>query len=686
MEKRIDTVGAPCELYTESDLFVRTIRDILRPSIEAIVVDSDHAYERAEALLRVVAPRTGTQLVRYRSSNPIFHAYDIERQIDLIHEREVPLPSGGKLVIEQTEALVAIDVNSGRSRSARDSETNAYQTNCEAVDEICRQLRLRDLGGLVINDLIDMRMTRHKRQIEERFKEHLSRDRAKTTMLKISEFGIVELTRQRMRPSLRKAHFTGCPQCEGRGEIKSPESVGADATRQAKYLLQFDRVRRIEMVCSPRVASVMLSGKRRELVQLEEESGKTVDVRVSDTIAVDRVDFYAYDERNADIDVSRLPSPKRPSIKDLLADDKKFREQAERAGAEAPGTDGKKRRRRRKTAPADATAIALAASAELAAEADAEDGAQGTAEEGTEKKRRSRRRGGRGRGGGRKAEAAVAETNAAADKQPANKQPADKHPAGQQPSDTDKAPRCRPTVTSVKEAAIRIHQLAKELDLKSRDVLAICRERCDDVVKSHMSSVSPASAELIRQTVREQAAAASDTADALDQVAAPGREKSRPSEEARDGAKRRTRRSRRGGRRRGRGSAGEDAAVAAEQPEAAPVEEVEPAVAASGDDESDKPRRRRGRRGRGGRGTGGAGAAGDAAAAKAEPEKKKKTRRSSRSRRAASADEEAKEQVPVVATTVNGDDEPKPRRSLYGRGRRTLSRSAAKQLMEESAE
>src|SRR5262245_44542311 len=278
MEKRIKGVKAPCELYTESDLFIRTIRDVLRPSIKAIIVDSQSAYDRASMFLRVVSPRSAPKVIHYRRHAPIFHAFDIERQIELIHSREVPLASGGRLVIDQTEALVAIDVNSGRSRSARDSETNAYETNIEATDEICRQLRLRDLGGLIVNDLIDMRSAKHRKSIEERFANNLKRDRAKATPLPISEFGILEMTRQRMRPSLRKSHFMPCPNCNGHGEIRVPEYVAADAARHVGFLLQFDRVNRVEVVCSPRVASVMLSGKRRELVRLEDSSGKRVDV------------------------------------------------------------------------------------------------------------------------------------------------------------------------------------------------------------------------------------------------------------------------------------------------------------------------------------------------------------------------------------------------------------------------
>jgi ribonuclease E len=218
--------------------------------------------------LRVAAPRSAPQVLRYRRPAPIFHAFDIERQIELIHAGEVPLPSGGRLVIDQTEALVAIDVNSGRSRSARDSETNAYETNVEAADEICRQLRLRDLGGLIVNDLIDMRSPKHRRQIEERFAANLKNDRAKATALQISEFGILEMTRQRMRPSIRKAHYMPCPHCNGNGEIRVPDYVASDAARHVGFLLQFERVARVEMACSPRVASVLLSTKRRELVRM----------------------------------------------------------------------------------------------------------------------------------------------------------------------------------------------------------------------------------------------------------------------------------------------------------------------------------------------------------------------------------------------------------------------------------
>src|SRR5690606_14080010 len=228
--------------------------------------------------------------------------------------REVPLPSGGRLVIDETEALVAIDVNSGRSRRARDAETNAYQTNVEAVDEICRQLRLRDLGGLVINDLIDMRDRRRRREIEARFKERLRRDRAKSTILPISEFGILEMTRQRMRGSHESQHFVDCPTCHGRGLVQRPDSVAADALRSLAAIIGHDKVARVEMVVSPKVAGSLLASRRAGLTRIERASGRQVDVRVSETVALDRVAFLAYDSAGADVDLeqvaeARLPKP-----------------------------------------------------------------------------------------------------------------------------------------------------------------------------------------------------------------------------------------------------------------------------------------------------------------------------------------------------------------------------------------
>ncbi len=313
MDKRLKTGGKPRLLYSESDLLVRALRDVLTSDTNQVVVDNDNALLRAARYMKIVAPRTNTKLLHFKDKSPIFHAFGIEKQIALIHAREVPLPSGGRLVIDQTEALVAIDVNSGKSRDSRDSETNAYQTNIEAVDEICRQLRLRDMGGIVINDLIDMRFATHRKDIQKRFEDRMKRDRAKSTVLPISEFGILELTRQRMRPSHESVHFTDCPTCRGRGLLQKPDSVSNDAIRDLAALLDINRVHRVEMVVAPRVAGDLLSTKRQLLSRIERTYGKHVDVRVSEAVAADRITFYAYEADGADIDLTQLPQNRKPT-------------------------------------------------------------------------------------------------------------------------------------------------------------------------------------------------------------------------------------------------------------------------------------------------------------------------------------------------------------------------------------
>ncbi len=302
-------------LYAESDLLMRSLRDFWTADVNEIIVDNDAAIRRAAKFMKIVSPRSGTKLLHYDRSAPMFHTFGIEEQIAQMHAREVPLPSGGSLVIDETEAMIAIDVNSGKSRSAGDAETTAFRTNREAVDEICRQLRLRDVGGLVLCDLIDMMKREHRRAIEAQFKENLKSDRSATKVLPISQFGIVEMTRQRQRGSLRSVHFAKCPACHSRGVVQRPESVASDAIRSLAALLDQETVHKVEMVVSPSVAGALLSSKRQALGKLEFRSKKHVDVRISEDVGLDRVVFYAYEESGADIDLEKLPRMKAP--KDL---------------------------------------------------------------------------------------------------------------------------------------------------------------------------------------------------------------------------------------------------------------------------------------------------------------------------------------------------------------------------------
>jgi len=314
MEKRRGKGNRPRLLYTESDLLLRTIRDLLTSDFDRVVIDSESALRRVARFIKIAAPRTHTKLLHYTGSAPIFHAFDIERQIEAIHAREVPLPSGGALVIDQTEALVAIDVNSGKSRGARNAEANAVTTNLEACDAICRQLRLRDMGGLVVCDLIDMRHASNRKEVENRFKERLRRDRAKSTTAPISPFGLLELTRQRMRGSMESQHFAQCPTCRGRGLVQRPGSVADTALRELSALIDHPKVHRVELVVNPRVASELLSTRRSSMVRTELIANKSVDVRVSDSLPLDRFSLYAYEKDGSDLDTEKLMSKHRPEM------------------------------------------------------------------------------------------------------------------------------------------------------------------------------------------------------------------------------------------------------------------------------------------------------------------------------------------------------------------------------------
>jgi ribonuclease E len=313
------------ELYTESDLVIRTLRDVFTPDIEKVIVDEPAAAQRAHEFLAVANPRTKSKVVLYDDPVPLYHRFGIERQIETVGSREVPLPSGGALVIDPTEALVAVDVNSGKSRKARDAESNAYQTNQEAVDEIARQLRLRDLGGLVVLDLIDMMQAKHRKSIEQRLKNLLKDDRARTRVGNISQFGMLEMTRQRMRPSLEKAVYQPCGHCNGAGFVKSADSVVFQVMRGLALAMQRKGATRIELTISPDVAFQILNRKRTELVRLETLYGKPVTVRVGGG-RLDYVHIAAFDEQHTELadptnDKHAIPEPTETTFREMSRDD-----------------------------------------------------------------------------------------------------------------------------------------------------------------------------------------------------------------------------------------------------------------------------------------------------------------------------------------------------------------------------
>src|SRR5256885_6798645 len=268
IEKKRDSGPGPMELYTEGDLVSRTVRDVYSSDIDTIVVDNKDVAKRVKDVIKLANPRTKNKVELFEEPIPLFHKYNIEKDIELMHSRHVPLPSGGSLVIDSTEAIVAIDVNSGKFRDHSDAETTAFKTDMEAAEEIPRQLRLRDLGGVIICDFIDLRYERHRRELEEKLHENFKNDRAKTKVLRMSQFGIIEMTRQRMRPSLKRSSYFDCPHCKGAGLVKTPESMRLDAMRRLAIAAHDQRVARIELSVCPDVSFYLLNKKRIQLAKL----------------------------------------------------------------------------------------------------------------------------------------------------------------------------------------------------------------------------------------------------------------------------------------------------------------------------------------------------------------------------------------------------------------------------------
>jgi ribonuclease E len=261
------------------------------------VVDDHDVAERAHEFLSVFSPRSRDTVVEYDDPEPIFHRYGIEAELERLHSRHVPLKSGGSLVIDQTEALVAIDVNSGRFRTEDDAETTAYKINLEAADEIPRQLRLRDLGGVVICDFIDMRQERHKREIERRLNRNLKQHKERAKLLRMSDFGIIELTRQRQRASLTRSVYQDCRHCGGTGLVKTAESVVLDVARRIQLAAARGNIRKIEVTASPEVAELLQNRKRAQLHALEKRNQCAVLIHAESRYGLDQILIECRDAR-----------------------------------------------------------------------------------------------------------------------------------------------------------------------------------------------------------------------------------------------------------------------------------------------------------------------------------------------------------------------------------------------------
>jgi ribonuclease E len=309
--KRIRKTRSPALIYQESDMITRTIRDIFTSEIDTIWIDERGAFERAQEFLKVVMPKFVDRLKFYDEKVPLFHKYGLEEEIAKIQRRRVDLSGGGSIVIDQTEALVAIDVNSGNFRVEDDAERTAYEMNLRAAKEIARQLRLRDLGGVIVNDFIDMREERNRRNVERTLREAVKRDRARTKILRMSQFGIIEMTRQRIRPSLKRSVYEDCPHCGGAGVVKTAESVSIDVMRLLALAAHREDIRRVNVTVNSAVATYLNNRKRGEITRLESDSRMLIHVRHEPDVPAEHLHIDCFDLHNNEVRL--LPAPPPPS-------------------------------------------------------------------------------------------------------------------------------------------------------------------------------------------------------------------------------------------------------------------------------------------------------------------------------------------------------------------------------------
>jgi ribonuclease E len=269
---------APTLLYQERDLTIRAIRDYFTANVKKIRVDNKEVYKRVKDFMAVVSPRHRWLVKLYKEKRPIFAEYELENQIETIYSNRVHLKSGGFLVIDTTEALVAVDVNSGRSSREKKFVETAFKTNMEAAVEVPRQLRLRDLGGLVVIDFIDMRDRKHIRQVERTLREEFKKDRAKIEMGRISKFGLMEVSRQRLRPSVQSSSYVSCLRCGGTGVVRSTEATALTYLRKIWLELSRGKANQVQGSFAQEVADYLLNKKRAELLKLENQYAANIQI------------------------------------------------------------------------------------------------------------------------------------------------------------------------------------------------------------------------------------------------------------------------------------------------------------------------------------------------------------------------------------------------------------------------
>ena len=271
IQRGLEELPAPMCLFQEPDLIERTVRDFLTDEVDAVIIDDTKAYERVQELVGQISSRARKRIQQYTGSQPVFDCFGVQAQIDAAFHRQVWLPCGGYIVIDETEALIAVDVNTGRNKGAKDIERTILQTNLEAADEICRQMRLRNVGGIIIADFIDMSSRKDQQAVYQRVKERLKRDKARTHVLPISQLGLMEMTRQRAAESLASTQFVPCPHCNGRGVVKSPMTMSVELQRALHSVMRKhqDTVHEVKVIVHPDLLNRLRSEDEEHLVDIE---------------------------------------------------------------------------------------------------------------------------------------------------------------------------------------------------------------------------------------------------------------------------------------------------------------------------------------------------------------------------------------------------------------------------------
>jgi ribonuclease E len=364
-------IKAPALVYKESNLVIRSIRDYFSSDIDEVLVDDPAVAREAKDFFDVVMPEYSKLVKLHQERRPIFSRYQIEEQIESISRNKVSLPSGGSIVIDSTEALVAVDVNSGKMASEQGVEGTAFKTNMEAAEETARQLRLRDLGGLIVIDFIDMRDRKHIREVEKRLKDGLKTDKARVTVGRISQFGLLEMSRQRIKSVLAAAAFLPCPHCEGTGRVKSAESQALDFLRRIYTGMAKGHIGQVDAEIPLEVASYLLNQKRSELLELERHYEAVVIIKGRPDFTAGQAEI-TFHKREKDhqvttqeyIDAASGRSDTPDAATPEIPDQKQSEHSEQPAASDATEETGRKRkrpRRRRKSGEREADKAAAAA-------------------------------------------------------------------------------------------------------------------------------------------------------------------------------------------------------------------------------------------------------------------------------------------------------------------------------------